>query len=83
MHSSPNEPETLCQKVELSIYDRLIRIGKDKDASIIELFEAFKNNHRSKKHEVGETYTGRESRILVLAYDYTITHFKYGRNSLP
>ena len=83
MTMTHNEPDSLCQRVELNIYDRLIQIGKDKDASIIELFEAFKNNHRSKKHEVGETYTGRESRLLVLAYDYTITHFKYGRTSIP
>jgi hypothetical protein len=79
----PNEPDSLCQRVELNIYDRLIRIGKDRDASILELFEAFKINHRFKKCEYGEEYTGRESHILAIAYYSTINNYKYGRKSLP
>lgn len=78
-----NEPESLCQKVELAIYDRLIQIGKDRDASILELFESFKIQHRFKKCEYGEEYVGRESQILAIAYYATINNYKYGRKSIP
>jgi len=78
-----SEPETLVQRVELAIYDRLIKIGKDRDASILELFESFKIQHRFKKCEYGEEYLGRESQILAIAYYATINNFKYGRKSLP
>lgn len=78
-----NEPDSLCQRVELNIYDRLIKVCVERDADVMEMFETFKLTHRFKKCEMGEEYTGRESRILVKAYHSTINNYKYGRNSLP
>jgi hypothetical protein len=74
---------SLQSKLEDDIHDRLIQIGRERDASILDLFDTFRLTSRFKKSELGEEYTGRETRILVIAYYDTINNYKYGRKSIP